>query len=632
MPNPLTARVVERLRRDFLRDIAVAELEILRELDIPLMRMVAALPEEQLLTQVVSGIDRFLGDLLAGRAVETAREAIKRWETGELEGIDREAITPLDIIGVYSAQKRAIVAQLPRCDLTVEEAVAFTDLLLTEFMAMQHLGLEAYDRIHRVAVAQRVRAEAEKASAEEHAARLRSAHEELRSVHEELQATHEELQASNEELQTAHEELQTAHEELQAVNEELTSQGEELQAQQEEIADMADQLRRRNEEVEAEVLQRTAELAAEKRFLQALIDAVPLPMAYLDPERSFKWSNAAWQRFWPDGTLGGKTFEEVFPAASAYQDGLRQALASGHIVQTEGVLHHATIEGQAAQTYWDATIVPIESAVGGVEGVLVILADVTTRLENARLQGEKIAALERADMLKDQFLAMVSHELRTPINAITGFGSILQDEVAGTLSPVQHAYLARMLRGADMLLMLVDDLLDMSRIQAGKFALELGPMSCEQAVEKVAQMLQPLAEQRRHTIRVDIGRDDVSLMADERRIGQVLFNLLHNAIKFTPEGGEIVLRSRTDGEFLRFEVEDTGPGIPETEAQRVFERFEQLDMSSTRATGGAGLGLAISKALVEAHGGEIGILPGRTRGALVWFKLPLESGSRPLRS
>ena len=184
-----------------------------------------------------------------------------------------------------------------------------------------------------------------------------------------------------------------------------------------------------------------------------------------------------------------------------------------------------------------------------------------------------------------------------------------------------------MLRGSDMLLLLVDDLLDMSRIQAGKFSLELGPLSCHKVAEKVAQMLQPLVEQRKQTLVLELLEQEVDLVADERRIGQVLFNLLHNATKFTPEGGRITLRSLVAGEYMRFEVEDTGPGVPESEVSRVFERFTQLDMSSTRPAGGAGLGLSISKALIEAHSGQIGISAGS--GAIVWFLLPLKSDLVP---
>ncbi len=491
MLTTLISRVLTKLRQDHLRDIAVAELAMLRELDIPLMKLVAAFPEEQIVAQTMVGLERFIQDLETGDALASTRASVTKWESEELEGFRREMVEPIDIIGVYGAQSRAILSHVARCEVTAEEAMAVTDFMLEIVTQMQDLAFQAYARIHRETVEKQVRAEADRAAAQEYASQLGAAHQEL-------QAAHEELQAGNEELQT--------------FNEELTTQSEELQAQQEELADMADQLRKRNETVEAEIQVRTAELRDEM-------------------------------------------------------------------------------------------------------------------IENARLQAEKIEALERADLVKDQFLAIVSHELRTPINAITGFGSILQDEVAGALTEQQHAYLAKMLRGSDMLLLLVDDLLDMSRIQAGKFSLELGPLSCHKVAEKVAQMLQPLVEQRKQTLVLELLEQEVDLVADERRIGQVLFNLLHNATKFTPEGGRITLRSLVAGEYMRFEVEDTGPGVPESEVSRVFERFTQLDMSSTRPAGGAGLGLSISKALIEAHSGQIGISAGS--GAIVWFLLPLKSDLVP---
>lgn len=624
MPSPAIARILERLRRDHLRDIAVAELAIVRQLDLPIMRMVADWPEERVIAQTEASIDRLLGGLLADRALDGVREAVARWEAGEIEGIGREEIGPVDVVGVYGAQKRAILSRLPECDVTPAEVAEFTDHLLATFTEIQNEAFGAYARIHQEAIEKRVRAEAEKVVAEEYAARLTRAHEDLQSVHEELQTTHEELQATHEELQSAHEELQAGHEELQAVNEELTAQGEELQAQQEEIADMAEQLRKRNEAVEAEVRERTAELQAEQRFLKSLIDTVPVAMAFVDPDLMFVWVNPTWRHFNPDHDYTRASFPDLFPSAPESVVRLKDAIASGQPIRSEAVPYERRREGLVETTYWDSTIVPVAGPDGAIAGALVMATDVTGRVDLSRLQSEKIEALERADMVKDQFLAMVSHELRTPINAITGFGSILQDEVAGPLSELQQNYLGRMLRGADLLLMLVDDLLDMSRIQAGRFSLEVGRVDCGQIAEKVVQMLQPLADQRRHAIEVEVPDETVLLVADERRIGQVLFNLLHNAIKFTPEGGRIMLRSRVEGDFLRCEIEDTGPGIPEHDISRVFERFTQLDMSSTRPTGGAGLGLSISKALVEAHGGRIGFEPGRECGAVVWFELPIE--------
>lgn len=241
-----------------------------------------------------------------------------------------------------------------------------------------------------------------------------------------------------------------------------------------------------------------------------------------------------------------------------------------------------------------------------------------------RQQLEQLEHLRQIDALKDQFLSILSHELRTPVNAITGFGSILADEVAGPLSDEQHAYLRKMLKGADILLVLINDLLDMSRIQAGKFSLEPQLMSLHHVAEDVVSHLKPLADQCHHRIEVDVPADLPDLLADAQRVGQVLTNLTNNAIKFTPEGGTIRIAARREGGGIRCEVCDTGIGIAPQDVTKLFQPFTQLDMSHTRRVGGTGLGLSISKALVEAHGGQIGVDSTPGMGSTFWFTLPLE--------
>ena len=243
--------------------------------------------------------------------------------------------------------------------------------------------------------------------------------------------------------------------------------------------------------------------------------------------------------------------------------------------------------------------------------------------EKVRLQQEQIAALKQADVLKDQFLSILSHELRTPINVVTGFGSILDDELAGPLNEKQHDFLQKMLGSADSLLLLINDLLDMSRIQVGKFSLSPHPMDFSEVAEGVIENLKPLAEKKEQKIINLVSADLPALMADDQRIAQVLNNLVGNAIKFTPRGGEISLKARIEGNFLFCSVEDNGPGILPEDQQKLFTPFTQLDMSSTRRAGGTGLGLSIAKAIVSAHGGSIGVESEVGKGSKFWFTLPL---------
>jgi signal transduction histidine kinase len=239
-----------------------------------------------------------------------------------------------------------------------------------------------------------------------------------------------------------------------------------------------------------------------------------------------------------------------------------------------------------------------------------------------RLQQEQIGQLQQVDRLKDEFLSILSHELRTPINAIMGFGSILLDELAGPLNERQQTYTQRILNGADVLLALIEDLLDMSRIQAGKFSLSPASFEPRAMVEDVLGGLAHLAEQRGQVLALEVDGELAPIMADEQRTRQVLTNLVGNAIKFGGPRDTIAVRVRSGADGFLCEVEDHGDGIAPEDLPKLFQRFSQLDSSNTRKAGGAGLGLSIVKALVEAHGGEVGVRSEPGIRTVFWFSLP----------
>lgn len=260
--------------------------------------------------------------------------------------------------------------------------------------------------------------------------------------------------------------------------------------------------------------------------------------------------------------------------------------------------------------FWaDVVITALRDASGNLTGFAKITRDLTQRKES--------------EMLKDQFLSVLSHELRTPINAITGFGSILEDGLAGPLTDEQLGYLRKMLQGADTLLALVDDLLDMSRVQSGKFSIETAIIDLGEVITDALSSLAPLAEQKHQRFVREIPADLPQVEADAQRVGQILLNLVNNAIKFSGDGGVICVRALVEGDHLRCEVQDQGPGIAEDDLPRLFQRFMQLDMGTTRPVGGVGLGLSICKALIEAHGGQIGVTSTPGIGSTFWFTLPL---------
>ncbi len=259
-----------------------------------------------------------------------------------------------------------------------------------------------------------------------------------------------------------------------------------------------------------------------------------------------------------------------------------------------------------------------------VTGLLVWLtwALGTGRERALALAREMTLELREADKAKDEFLSVISHELRTPLNFIMGFASILEDEVAGPMSRQQHEYMGKILNGVDRMLLLVNDLLDFAKIQAGKFELHRHATPYAPLVEEVVSTMRPLADQKDIAVSSDVAVD-VTPTVDGPRVVQVLTNLLSNAVKFTPAGGSIRVTARIDGNDLLTEVTDTGIGISAEDLPKLFTRFRQLDMSSTREAGGTGLGLSISKGIVEAHGGSIGVRSEKGCGSTFWFRLPL---------
>jgi signal transduction histidine kinase len=229
--------------------------------------------------------------------------------------------------------------------------------------------------------------------------------------------------------------------------------------------------------------------------------------------------------------------------------------------------------------------------------------------------------VERVNQLKSEFLASMSHELRTPLNAIIGFSRLLEEQNAGTLNAEQMNYVQHVAKASRHLLALINDILDLSKIEARR--LELNP-ECFQLSEALAEVLstiRPLARAKNISLAIRLSNHD-TIYADRLRFKQILYNLLSNAIKFTPEFGDVSIDCSNEATSVLINVIDNGIGIPADEQEAIFEKFHQVHASSNEAKEGSGLGLAITRRLVQAHGGSIWVVSKPGFGARFSFTLP----------
>jgi PAS domain S-box-containing protein len=231
--------------------------------------------------------------------------------------------------------------------------------------------------------------------------------------------------------------------------------------------------------------------------------------------------------------------------------------------------------------------------------------------------------LEESSRLKSRFLTNVSHELRTPLNAIIGFSQMLYREAVGPLQPKQRRYVDNVLSSSRHLLSLINDLLDISKIEAGKMDLKSGSVSLSELLLDAASVIRGMADQKQIRVEVESPEPGSAVWGDAGRLKQVLFNLLSNAIKFTPNGGTVRVGARKRGTTVQLEVTDTGIGVAPGDQERIFGEFQQVDGSETRQFQGTGLGLALTRKLVEMHGGSIQIQSDLGKGSTFTITLPL---------
>jgi PAS domain S-box-containing protein len=255
-------------------------------------------------------------------------------------------------------------------------------------------------------------------------------------------------------------------------------------------------------------------------------------------------------------------------------------------------------------------------------GIVSTFRDISHRRRLEEAQAESRRSQEES-RLKSEFLANMSHELRTPLNSVIGFAELLHDGEVGSLSPKQKEFLGDILTSGKHLLRLINSVLDLSKVEAGKIELHPEPVELKWVIGEVTSVLHPTAHSKNMRMEVSLDPEVRNIVLDIGRLKQVLYNYLSNALKFTPAGGRVKIRTLAEGsEFFRLEVEDNGIGIAEKDISKLFIEFQQLDVGEAQKYGGTGLGLALTKRLVEAQGGSVGVSSALHKGSTFFAVLP----------
>jgi signal transduction histidine kinase len=365
-----------------------------------------------------------------------------------------------------------------------------------------------------------------------------------------------------------------------------------------------------------------------QKVQSATLDILKEGVAVFGPDGRLKFHNAAFTRIWDftESELKSEPHVREIAAIAAERFGepgvwekLSQQVVSG-MAQKRDL-------GEVERS--DRSILELALAPLPDGAVLVTFADVTDRFRIEQALRDRGDALEAADRLKSDFIKHVSYELRTPLNTILGFSEHLASGAPGELNQRQREYVDAIVTGGATLKSLVNDILDLALVESGALRLELARVNLREVLEEVASHAREWGGKMGLALTVDVAEDGGEFLADARRLRQVIFNLLSNAFKFTPRGGEIVLRGRIVQDDVQITVADNGPGMAAEVKATAFERFSAKSRAGARA--GAGLGLALVNRFMELHDGWVEIESGASGGTVVRCHLPrrIQPGDEP---
>ena len=363
-------------------------------------------------------------------------------------------------------------------------------------------------------------------------------------------------------------------------------------------------------------------LAVNEQFYRTLTESIPHVIWFGEEDGNVTYQNQAYEALTGrplKETLGFGWAEDIHPEdqeelLKKYEDAYQRGK------DYRGECRFRAKDGAYRTVSYIGT--PIKDTSGKIINWIGINTDITALKQvQVELQEAKEAA-EYANRAKSEFLANMSHELRTPLNAIIGFSEVLRDEILGFINDEQKEVTLDIHTSGHHLLSMINDILDLSKIEAGKMELQLETFSVEEALEEINTIINALANRKQIELALE-SEDDVSIEADKVKFKQILYNLLSNSVKFTREGGSVTTGFGISGDELLVRVIDTGVGIQPKDQAKLFQPFTQLDASKSREYQGTGLGLALTNRLVELHGGKISVDSEEGKGSTFWFTLPL---------
>jgi two-component system cell cycle sensor histidine kinase PleC len=382
---------------------------------------------------------------------------------------------------------------------------------------------------------------------------------------------------------------------------------------------------------ELEIIKKTADEVSE--FAESIINTVREPLLALDQDlRVVTVSRSFYEVFKvkPEETVG----QLIFDLGNKQWDipKLRELLET--ILPQQATFDDYEVEHDFATIGRRIMLLnarQIQRVLGKERIILLAIEDITERreiengLEKAHWELKALATeLERTARVKSEFLANMSHELRTPLNSINGFSEMLFDEIFGPLNPKQKQYVHNVLSSGQHLLLLINQILDMAKVEAGKMSLALSTVPVKQILNDISLLVADMAHKKNIEMSIEIAADLPDIEADELKIKEIIYNLLSNAVKFTTDGGRIGMRAKRDEAQIEVVVWDTGVGIAPENLERIFEGFFRVDSAYSRITEGTGLGLPLARKMVELHGGKLSVeSKGLDCGTSVRFTLPL---------